>query len=306
MKSCSLDDLKLFIKAAECNSLTEASEVLEIPLATLSRRLKNLENCVNGRLIDRNARQYVLTKLGESYFSACLPIISSLENVHKQLQSEQSSLGGSLKITAPTNMTQIWLKQCILDFSRLYPDINIELTLNNELEDLSAKKYDIAFRVGDLRNSEWIARSLWQIKFVLVASQNYLNCHPSISHPRELTHHKLITVSPKKQWHLVNHDNEETFQLKPNPVFHTNDILTAQSAAAEGLGIAMIPSYYTHFNSVLNRTLKPILPEWHGGQNNVWLMYRDRKQRPARISAFIDYVLTWQPHQHNQHLNTLS
>ena len=188
MENYSLDDLKLFVKAAECNNLTEASEILDIPLATLSRRLKNLENCVNGRLIDRNARQYVLTKLGESYFSACLPIITSLENVHKQLQSEQSSLGGSLKITAPTNMTQIWLKQCILDFSRLYPEIKIELTLNNELEDLSAKKYDIAFRVGDLRNSEWIARSLWQIKFVLVASQNYLgavlllrHCTPYVS-----------------------------------------------------------------------------------------------------------------------------
>ncbi|GAB6260718.1 LysR family transcriptional regulator [Photobacterium sp. R1] len=287
----SLDDMRLFVKAAACQSLTQAAEITGIPLATLSRRIKNLETQLQCRLLNRSAHYFSLTKEGKTYFSLCQPLIHELEQAQVQTDHQKQRLTGKIRITAPVNMTQEWLKRCFYDFMKRYPEVQLELVLSNELENLVMKEFDVAFRAGELADSEWIAKKLWQTPFVLCASQMYLSQHDPILHPRQLSSHKLIAAGHTPSWLMTNGKSCERFNLPLEETALTvNDIHVARDAAAEGLGITWMPAYYFETDALTRAGLTRLLPDWAGEAKSIWMMYRDRTMLSARMKAFIEHV----------------
>ncbi|NRD75660.1 LysR family transcriptional regulator [Shewanella sp. VB17] len=293
MKANSLDDLQLFVQATKYQSLTQASHRLEIPLATLSRRIKRLELQLNCRLLNRSPHHFSLTRDGTRYRQLCEPFIHGLQNVQQQIEEDRTALTGKIKISAPINMTQIWLKHCIFEFATMHPDIYIELDVQNEKIDLHAKHVDITFRVGDCIESDWIARKLWRLPFGLCASTLYLKQHLPILHPSDLVQHRLITISADSHWKLAHQITGEIFSLHSGFNFSTNDVLLARDAANQGLGITWMPPYYFNDPKNTEHHLVPVLPDWSGYEREIYLMYRDRDKRPARIDAFITHVFKW-------------
>ncbi|QDO82372.1 LysR family transcriptional regulator [Shewanella psychropiezotolerans] len=293
MKSHSLDDLQLFILAAKYKSLTQASEHLSVPLATLSRRLKRLEVKLNCRLFNRSAHHFSLTLDGEKYRQLCEPLILGLENVTDRIAQDRKALSGKIKISAPINMTQVWLKHCIYEFAEKHPDICIDLDVQNDKIDLISKQVDITFRIGDLIEMDWVARKLWHLPFGLCASTFYLEQYAPITHPSELARHRLITVNNDRHWKMTHQISGEIFSYEDTFNFSSNDVLLVRDAAVKGLGIAWIPPYYFNNLAKNNHHLEPVLPDWQGAEREVYIMYRDRDKRPARIDAFINHVYEW-------------
>ncbi|AIW15832.1 LysR family transcriptional regulator [Vibrio tubiashii] len=293
MESHSLDDLYLFVSIARYRSLTQASEHLNIPLATLSRKLKKLETSLGCRLLNRSAHHFVLTPDGERYRQQCEPLLQGLENVTTRIATERQSLSGTLKISAPINMTQMWLKKCVYEFSEKHPNICIDLDVQNEKVNLVSNRIDVTFRLGDLIEQDWIARKLWSIPFGLCASRSYLEQYEPITHPKQLVNHRLITLNNDRTWTLINQLTNETYCEQPKCHFASNDVLLVRDAVIQGLGIAWIPTYYFHDLNQEHFNLQPLLPDWLAPGKEVYMMYRDRGNRPARVDAFIEHVIDW-------------
>ncbi|MDA0117552.1 LysR family transcriptional regulator [Vibrio sp. T11.5] len=289
MKEHSLDDLQLFVLSSKYRSLTQASEQLDVPLATLSRRLTKLENQLNCRLLDRGTHKFSLTPDGKKYQQLCEPLIVGLDRVTERLSMDRQSLSGNMKISAPINMTQVWLKHCIYEFAEKHPDIRIELEIQNEKIDLVSHQVDVTFRIGDLIEMDWIARKLWQLPFSLCASRSYLDKSEPILHPSDLAKHRLLTVHTDRHWKMHNQNTGETFSYNDTFDFSSNDVLLIRDAAIRGLGIAWIPPYYF----AEEQYLEEVLPEWKSADREVYIMYRDRDKRPARVDAFIKHVFEW-------------
>ncbi len=294
MKSnLSLDDLRLFQLVVSHGGINAAAAETGQAAATLSRRLKSLEQALGCRLLERSAHQFSLTEMGHHYFSRCSPLLSELASVTQELDRDQHRLEGNLKVTAPVSMSQRWLGRCFFDFAQRYPQINMELVLSNQYENLVEQQFDAAFRVGDPREGSWIARHIWTTHMGLCASRTYLAGLGSIEHPHQLQDRQLIVAEPISEWDLRCEASGELYTLAPSTRFRTNDINLALDAVAAGLGICLVPNYYFSNPQLAPPNLVSVLPEWQGRQRPVYLLYRDREVMSARLRVFIDFVIEW-------------
>lgn len=292
----SLDDLQLFQLVVQHGGINNAAAESKIPPATLSRRLKALELALGCRLLERSAHHFALTEMGQHYYSRCTPLLADLQSITANLEEDQHRLGGHLKITAPVSMSQRWLGRCFFEFMKRYPQIQLELVLSNQLEDLLESKFDVAFRVGELQDSNWIARYLCSTHMGLCASRSYLEHAPPIAHPRDLAAHRLVVAEPLGIWDLRHTGSGEELTLHPQASMRTNDFMLAVTAVTADLGISLVPDYYyADVDGADSAQLQAVLPEWKYRQRPVYLVYRNRDVMPARLRTFIEFVLAWMP-----------
>lgn len=303
----SLDDLQLFHRVVQQGGLRLTSEATGIPTATISRRIKNLEGDLGCRLLERSAHHFSLTDMGRHYFNQCGPLLDDLHAIADELDSDQHSLAGSLKITAPVNLTQQWLGRCFFDFMQAYPKIRLQLVLSGRYENLVEQQFDAAFRVGKLRDNRWIARPLWHTRMALCAAPAYLATSAPVLHPRDLLQHHLVVADYIENWALTQVATGETFSFTPQAHLRSSDILVALEAAVAGIGITMVPHYY--FQPPPRQLLQPnpplvwVLPDWRGPVRPVSLLYRDREVISPRLRAFIDFVLAWMDNYARAHVD---
>lgn len=293
----SLDDLQLFHLTVQRGSLRAAAASLQIPIATLSRRLQKLEQSLGCRLLERSAHRFALTEMGRHYFAACGPLLDDLHAVTAQLDEAQHGLSGSLRVTAPVNLTQQRLGRCFFDFMRRYPHIRLDLLVSNQNENLIEQQIDAAIRVGEPAQDSWIARPIGQTHLGLCAAPAYLRREPPVEHPRDLLAHALVVANPMNRWELMRRDTQERFSVLPQPYFQSSDIGVALAAAAEGFGIVLVPNYYFSAMRDADAALVPVLPEWQGTPRPVHLLYRDRQAMSARLRAFVEHVIEWMQRQ---------
>ncbi|WP_087024029.1 LysR family transcriptional regulator [Thaumasiovibrio subtropicus] len=290
MKRYSLDDLALFVNLCQYSSLSEASREMAIPVATLSRRLKQLEEALDQKLIDRSSKRFALTPAGKQYLESSAPLLTQLHKVHTQIETCQAQLEGTILVTAPVNLTSLWLKYCILAFSQHHPEIRVQLHVEDNKIDLYENEVDIAFRVGDAVAQDWVARPLWKTPLSLFASKDYLGQHPDITAPSQLADHRLVSHYIDTRWLLTHQETGERSETDVEAIFNCNDYTLILDAIQANLGIGLLPPYYANRAHV---ELIPVLPEWHTEVREIKMMYRQRKNKPARIQAFIDHVLAW-------------
>ena len=292
MKSnLSLDDLQIFQQVAQHGGITATARATGLPAATLSRRLKQLERAVGGRLLERNAHHFALTELGEGYYQRCTPLLAELRDIRQQLSERHARLSGCLRVTAPVGAAQNWLGQCFNAFLHQYPGIELELVLSNQIEDLVEQHIDAAFRVGELRDSSWVARPVRDSRVMLCAAPAYLQACGLPSHPEQLRQHTLIASYPLHEWWLEQAESGAIFRFNPQARLRVNDVAVAQDAARAGLGITLLPSYF--LEGAGSAGLQVVLPDWRGIRRPLYLYYRDRDVMPARLKALIDFVMTW-------------
>ncbi|HVK99371.1 MAG TPA: LysR family transcriptional regulator [Dongiaceae bacterium] len=290
----SLDDLALFHTVAQHGSLRAAANRQGIPIATLSRRLQALERILGCRLLERNAHRFSLTEAGQAYLQACGPLLEELQAVTDHLDENQRSLSGSLRVTAPVNLTQQWMGNCFFAFMRRYPGIRLQLLISNHYENLVEQQLDAAVRVGEQEDSsQWIARLIGRTHLALCASPEYLRSAPPLHHPRDLAQHTLIVANPINRWDLTHRDTAETFSLQTQPYFQATDIQLALNAAAQHFGILLVPDYYLPTDHDPNARVQRVLADWVGQPRPIYLVYRDRHAMPARLRAFVDHVVEW-------------
>ena len=282
------DDLALFIRIIENGSLSATAKLLNIPAPTLTRRLQHLEQSLGYRLLHRNARRLIPTEEGWQYYEQCRPLVQALEQATQSLDTALSQTIGCVRVLAPTNLAGGILRTLWADFLQSHPAIQLELLLSNELENLLARRADLAIRVGPQADSLLKQKKLGEIPTLLVASPAYLDERGYPKHPKELSSHDLILAQPLQQWVLKLFDSKEryTVPITQTPRVRTNDIQLATEMAASDLGITYCPLLQA-YDGLKSGKLIRVLPEWTGDPRPVYMVWPQQHYLPARVQVFM-------------------
>lgn len=287
-----LDDVRIFTKVAEFGSFTKAAAWLKMPKSTVSRRVSQLEEDLNARLLQRTTRKLSLTYAGEIYFRRAARLVEELHQAELAVQELQDEPRGVLRITAPGDLGGM-LSQLIVAFQADYPLVQLAILSTARKVDLVAEGVDLALRAGKLEDSTLVSRKLFDTHFGLFASDSYLKEHGSPCSPHALSDHRCLTFGvkgPKSTWHLLGPSGEERIEVTGTAC--SDDLLLLRSLARLGHGVALLP-FVAGQGEEPNRGLKRILPEYHSPAGGAYLVYPSSKHLSPKVRAFIDFSLSW-------------
>ena len=286
----SLDDLRCFCAVAKLSSFKKAAHSLDMPLSTLSRRIRQLEQDLQLRLLNRDAHRVSLTHTGEQYFERSNLLFDELNDIDQDLHKEKHQPKGKIRITAPIYSGKHFLREIFYSFLLEHPEIQLDLRFSNSLVDIEAEGIDVAFRIGNPWIEDWIVRPLKQ-------THNLLCCHPdypidNITHPNQLGEHSTVICTHLIPWQLGNQETNEVFDYHPKPSarLEVDEIQMATHAVKVGLGISYLPDYIA-LSMIERGEVKQVLPEWQSKELNLSMLYHDRNNIPLRVRLLIEYVL---------------
>lgn len=286
-----LDAMSTLVAAVDAGSLSAASRKLNVPLATVSRRVSDLEKALRTKLLVRTSRRLELTNAGRSYVVACRDVLAAVDQAERTAAGEYAVPRGELVVTAPIVFGRLHVLPVIIDFLNTYPDIDVRLMLNDRITNFIEDHVDVALRIGTLPDSSLIATRLGSVRRVVCASPDYLKSHsPAPSHPSDLNGHACITfeglMSPAL-WKFGSGKDEIAVEIKSRLAVTTAE--AAIDAAAAGLGVTRVLSYQIA-DAYRARTLKIILDDFEPDPSPVNLVYASQGLLPLKTRAFIDFA----------------
>jgi DNA-binding transcriptional LysR family regulator len=290
------DDLIVFLKVVESGSILKASEKIPLPKSTISRRITNLENKLGERLLSRNSRHLSVTEFGQTILEHAQRLQEEKEAILSIAQNRQISPSGILRVSLPPDFDEIDIKSLVLNYTRQYPNVLLELNFSSRRVDLLAEKFDLAVRVAFSLPSEQalVIRKLCPLERGLYASPDYISSSGMPIHPSELQQHSVLgliggdtTIQP---WSLSN--GKETFCFKPQGPFAVNSPTLLKELATQGMGIISLSDRQAQ--SYISRgLLVQILEQWKLPPTYLWCVMPYRKLRPTRTSAFLELLYSY-------------
>ena len=285
------DKLRIFYKVANAGSFTHASETLNLSQSAISRQISALENEVGVPLFHRHARGLILTEQGEILFKAAEDVTDRLHNVTSKLTDFRGSPAGPLRVTTTVGLGSVWLAIRMHEFIDQYPDIQIELMLNNVELDLGMRQADCAIRLRQPQQPDLIQRKLFTVHFHVYAIQAYIDRFGKPEKPEDLKDHRIIVWGEDTPNYLADVNWMLTAGMPPgksrSPVLKINSILAIKRAVQRGAGIALLPDY-----SVDEDTgLIPVMVETDVPSFDTYFAYSAELRHSARLGAFRDFLL---------------
>jgi DNA-binding transcriptional LysR family regulator len=285
-----LDAMAILLQAVEAGSLSKASRSLGLPLATVSRKVSELETHLNASLLTRSAKGLVPTPAGLSYIAAAKTILEQLNEAERAAAGEYTAPRGDLAVTAPIMFGRLHILPVVMEFLATYPDVDVGLVLTDRVAHLVDDHVDIALRIGDLPDSALTASRLGAVRRVVCASPSYFNERGSPATPVELQNHAAISfesVSSPGLWRFESDGVELTAALRSR--LSVNTIDAAIDAALAGMGLARVMSYQI-VDFVRQGRLALALEAFEPSPRPVHLVYNSQSRLPLKLRAFIDFV----------------
>ncbi|HED34098.1 MAG TPA: LysR family transcriptional regulator [Gammaproteobacteria bacterium] len=287
----SYDDLSIFVSVVERGSFTAAAKKMKMPSSTVSRRLIRLEADLNVKLLERTSRKIHLTEKGKVFYAQCLPLIQQLRESTHELIESVNEIDGKLKITAPTYVGNELMADLFTDFVKKNPDIELEILLSNDIEDILDEEIDIAIRIGPLKDSALIAQHLWDIDYVLCASNVYIAKNGMPEKLQELqSEHNLIFRTHQIPLAFRNRKTaiEESVNVKSQLI--SNDIKFTIHAVCNDVGIACLPRMFVS-DELESGLLVEVLPEYElMNRKTVYAVYPSKRYLPKKTKLLIQYI----------------
>ncbi|HEX9447187.1 MAG TPA: LysR family transcriptional regulator, partial [Dongiaceae bacterium] len=282
-----------FHAVAEAGSFTHAGETLNLSQSAVSRQISSLEESLNVALFHRHARGLILTEQGELLYRTAHEVFSKLAMAEAQLTESKDKPKGQLKVTATQAFGSSWLTPVLGEFIELYPDVQVDLVLEDRELDLSMREADVAIRMAPPRQPELIQRHLMTVHLNVYASPAYIKRHGIPKSPEELDSHRIIvygddTTKPPVQdidWLLRAGGKRDTNQRRP--ILKVNSVYAILRAVQSGLGLASLPEYMAQESTSLVR----ILPELQGPRIDSYFVYPEELRSSKRIQVFRDFLL---------------
>lgn len=285
-----LDDLALFVHIVEAGSLSAAAKKMDLPAATLTRRLQRLELQLSCQLLHRSARRMLPTPAGQQYYEQCRPLLLALQQTAQSLDANLNQLRGTVRVLAPINLSNGPFRHFWSSFMLRYPEIQLELQLSNHKEDLLGTGADLAIRVGEQADSNFAQRRLGEVRIVLVAAPAYLAHNPPIVNPDSLAQHKLIVADPVTQWHFTECKTAIQQSWLPQGHFRVNEIQLAVHMAREGIGLLYCPiSQVTQ--ELQSGELIPVMLDWKPETRGIYAVWPQSRLMPARVRVLLDHLV---------------
>jgi DNA-binding transcriptional LysR family regulator len=289
-----LDNILIFVKVAQFESISRAARSLGMPISTVSRRLSVLEAQLGVTLLRRTTRRLTLTAQGREYFNQCQEPLSLLQDAERVLTQGQRKPEGTLKITVPVILGQEPFLDFISGFIKAHTRIRVDLFITNLFLDLVAENVDVAIRFGELNDSSVIATRVGKSIRYLVAAPSYLKGRRLPAEPEDLKAHDCVLLNGKNNeadWDLVNGRRKVRVHVS-GPV-SSRDFNSVSTFAHRGHGIGLLPSTYCD-EQLAKGGLTRLMPRWTSPHIPVFAVYPSRKFLPSRLKVFLEALAAWQ------------
>jgi DNA-binding transcriptional LysR family regulator len=282
-----LDAMTVFLAVVDCGSLSAAGRQLAMPLATVSRKLAELEDHLGARLLNRSTRRLEITEAGRGYEKACRRILDDVAGAEAAVAGEYDTPRGELAITAPLVFGRLHVLPVVNDFLRTNAEVDVRLALGDRIAHLIDEHVDVAVRIGALPDSRLSATRLGQLRSVVCASPAWLKAHGTPRTPDDLAAHRCITFESAfpGPWRFAN---GATFTpARPRLVVNTAE--AAVDAAVAGLGVTRLLSYQADA-ALREKRLRLLLRPFEPEPVPVHLVWDGQQRVTSKLRTFVDFA----------------
>jgi DNA-binding transcriptional LysR family regulator len=285
-----LDSMSTLLAAVEAGSLSAASRKLGMPLATVSRKVSELEAHLRTRLVTRTSRRLALTDAGRSYVAACKRILEDIGEAERAAAGEYIAPRGDLMMTAPIVFGRLHVLPVAIEFLKGYPDIDIRLVLADRVVNLQEDDVDLAIRIGELPDSSLVATRVGSIRHVICGSPAYFAARGTPNSPGELTSHDCITfqgVTSPDGWKFALGKSTISVAIRSRLIVNTAE--AAIDAAIAAVGVTRVLSYQVA-SALRAGTLALALRKFEPAPWPVSLVHAGQGMLPLKLRAFLDFA----------------
>lgn len=286
-----LQAMEVFVQVVDSGGFTRAADSLQMPKATVSTLIRNLETALSVKLLNRTTRQVSVTADGAAYYERCLRILADVRDTEESLSRTQASPSGRLRIDIPTGLVEI-IVPALPDFFQKYPGIRLDVGCGDRPVELIEEGVDCAVRGGELADSTLIARRVGIVGFVTCAAPSYLARFGRPTHPRELTQHQCVNYFSSKTGKLFDWDfnkDGERIQLPLTGHVAFNNSEAYLLAGLSGLGIVQLP-VFARANYFESGQLELILQDWQSDTFPLHVVYPQNRHLSAKVRVFVEWI----------------
>ena len=281
------DKLRIFHAVADAGSLTHAGDTLHLSQSAVSRQVRALEESLNTTLFHRHARGLILTEQGELLFDATSAMIKRLDAAAARIRDSEEEVFGDLRVTTTIGFGSLWLAPRLDKLYEKYPDLRIDLMLEEKVLDLPMHEADVAIRMKEPSQADLIRKRLMSVRMRLYASPEYIEQHGELHSIDDLHNHRLICQNTKSAQVSAGAQLVQNLQSKGvKSMLTVNNYYGALQAVRHNLGVGVLPDYLTEDFPDLIR----VLPELESSEVPVYLAYPEELRHSQRIHAFRDFV----------------
>ncbi|MCB8883563.1 LysR family transcriptional regulator [Acidisoma cellulosilytica] len=284
-------EIELFVRAAELGNLSRAAETLGLSNSAASRHLMALETRLNVRLVQRTTRKLYLTEVGQQFFQSSKTVLATMREAEAAATEQALNATGLLRVSASLSFCIEHLTPIVLDFTRRYPNVTVDVVASNRYYDLLENGVDLAIRTRRVEaDSSVTIRRLAETRRLLAASPDYIAQHGTPRHPSELADHKMLLYT------LADRPNELAFSkgdskltVRVESLLSANDGQVIQAAAIGGLGILAQPAYII-YSALESGQLVRLLDDWDLPRLTMNIAFPTREHVPAKVRLFNEFL----------------
>jgi DNA-binding transcriptional LysR family regulator len=291
-----LNALALFAKVVKANSFSEAARQLNMPIATVSRRVAELENQLGICLLRRSTRHLCLTDVGSEVLEHAQRTVDLREAVAGIVSNHKAVVSGTLRVCAPPTIDAL-LPPLLCAFQSSYPQVRVHVCVTANMQDYLEADVDVAFRLGPLKDSSLVARRILSYRHRLVASRDYVAKHQPPERPRDLLDHPLVTFSQvpgENVWGFINSEDgaEETLTFVPHLSMNAFSSLTP--ALLAGAGVGDLPPLVQP-QLLKSGDLVEVMPRWRFRALDLSLLHLGGPYVPRTVRLFKEFAAQFAP-----------
>ena len=286
-----LDAMRLFVRVAELGSFSAVALQLGAARSVVTRQIAALESHLGTKLLARSTRRLSLTSAGTTYLEKCREILNLVEIAETGLAEERQTPRGQIRLSLPLVYSLRHLAPLLLEFSRLYPEVELDMDFSDRRTNLIQEGIDLAVRITPRLEPGDITRRLGSARMVVLASAAYLAAHGTPQHPSELIDHQCLgyTAGPSSQrWSFMVDGRLESFAIRPRLLANNGDVLL--KAAVAGLGIAQQPTFIAD-EHLQSGELREVLKDFPLPELGIYAVLPGNRHIPHRLRVLMDFLV---------------
>lgn len=284
-----LNDMATFASVVAEGNFSRAARNLGLSKATVSKRVSRLEDRLGARLLNRTTRRLSLTEIGSAFHEHCARLVAEAEEAEHTVTELTANPRGTLKVNVPMSFGRLHIARAIPEFLSRFPDLKVDITLDDAFVDLVHGGYDLAIRIADLPDSSLVARRLAPSRRVVCGSPGYFRRRGVPETPDDLRNHDCLSYSylaTTGSWPFRK--GQRTWNIPVSGSLNANNGDVLLAAAAAGTGLVLVPTFMVE-QQLRSGALRPILASYAESDFGIYAVYPHRRHVSAKVRAFVDY-----------------
>ncbi|WP_334190354.1 LysR family transcriptional regulator [Noviherbaspirillum sp.] len=287
-----LQAMEVFVQVVDAGSFTRAADQMQLPKATVSTLIRNLEMALSVKLLNRTTRHISVTTDGAAYYERCLSILADVRDAEDALSKTRASPSGRLRVDVATGLGRHLIIPALPQFFKRYPDIQLEIGCSDRPVDLIEEGVDCAVRGGALADSTLIARRVGSLHFITCAAPSYIALNGRPVHPRELLQHQCVNYFSAKTGKIFEWDfamDGERMQMRLPGRIALNDSDAYVAACLAGVGVAQLPIFVV-CPYLQSGQLELLLEDWRVDPLPLHVVYPQNRHLSAKVRVFVEWI----------------